>query len=200
MMNSTNITFTLLLLTILRYLLAGLFIVAALQKIPHPKQFVEAVRAYQVLPRFAVAPFGILLPWVELGLGMMLLIGWYTKPVAVLTGLLYAAFTLALGINLFRGRKNIDCGCFGPKQKHRITPWLVARDIGLALAAGVVAIWGGGSFTFETLPSEAQGLLAQGLLEYGLPTTLVFVGMIVAWKLLRQTLRLVYLSTKEGSK
>ena len=199
MMNSTNDTFTLL-LAILRYLLAGLFVTAALRKIPHPKQFVEAVRAYQVLPRFAVAPFGILLPWVELSLGTMLLIGWYAKLAAALTGVLYIVFTIAVGINLFRGRKNLDCGCFGPKQKHRITLWLVTRDIGLALAAGVVAIWGGGSFAFETLPSETQGLLAQGLREYGLPTTVVFVGMVVAWKLLRQTVRLVYLSTKEGSK
>ncbi len=46
--------------------------------------------------------------------------------------LVYAA---AVGVNLRRGRRHIDCGCAGPAARRPISGWLVARNVVLAAAA-----------------------------------------------------------------
>jgi hypothetical protein len=44
-------------------------------------------------------------------------------------------FGAAMGINLYRGRTMIDCGCFGSKLKSGLSRWMVVRNSVLALCA-----------------------------------------------------------------
>src|SRR5262249_4609965 len=46
---------------------------------------------------------------------------------------LLAIFTGAIMLNLARGRREIDCGCFGPMMRQRLSGWLVVRNIALAM-------------------------------------------------------------------
>lgn len=51
--------------------------------------------------------------------------------------IIYAA---GIGINLYRGRRDMDCGCGGPASKHPISGWLVLRNLlllGLVLTARI---------------------------------------------------------------
>ena len=41
---------------------------------------------------------------------------------------LLAAYGAAIGVNLARGRRHIDCGCVGPAARRPIGGWLVARN------------------------------------------------------------------------
>lgn len=48
---------------------------------------------------------------------------------------LLVAYSFAIGVNLARGRRDIDCGCSGPVgTSPRIGPWLLVRNAVLALA------------------------------------------------------------------
>jgi hypothetical protein len=41
---------------------------------------------------------------------------------------LLGVFTGAIAINLARGRTDIDCGCFGPALRQRLSWWLLLRN------------------------------------------------------------------------
>ena len=48
---------------------------------------------------------------------------------------LLLAYAAAIGINLARGRNDIDCGCTGPATRQLISKWLLLRNLGLAAIA-----------------------------------------------------------------
>ncbi|MBW2724378.1 MAG: methylamine utilization protein MauE, partial [Deltaproteobacteria bacterium] len=49
-------------------------------------------------------------------------------------------YSLAIGINLARGRRDIDCGCAGPLARQTLHEMLVARNlVYAALALGAAA-------------------------------------------------------------
>jgi hypothetical protein len=49
-------------------------------------------------------------------------------------------FALAMGINLRRGRRHIDCGCFQNALKQTLSWALVMRNVVLALLAGLALL------------------------------------------------------------
>jgi hypothetical protein len=54
---------------------------------------------------------------------------------------LLALYSVAIGVNLARGRRDIDCGCLGPAGRSpRIGPWLIVRNAWLASAAAAL-VW-----------------------------------------------------------
>ncbi|MNT47762.1 Methylamine utilization protein MauE [compost metagenome] len=57
---------------------------------------------------------------------------------ALAAAALLAGYAGAISINLWRGRRDIDCGCAGPEQAQPIRPVLLARNavlVSLALVA-----------------------------------------------------------------
>jgi hypothetical protein len=121
--------------------IVGLTLVgAAMSKLPRRQQFAFVVMAYRVLPRSAALVYARLLPWLELLLGTLLLVGKGTRIAAAGSGLLLASFTVALGMNIMRGRLELDCGCFGGRARTRISGRLVMRNFGLIWLAWFVAL------------------------------------------------------------
>jgi hypothetical protein len=49
-------------------------------------------------------------------------------------------YGLAIGINLLRGRSEIDCGCLGPAGRQSLSSWLLARNSLLALGAALSSL------------------------------------------------------------
>ena len=71
--------------------------------------------------------------------GVALLIPAAATLAALSAGTLLCIYIAAIGINLLRGRRNIDCGCGGPAQKQTISEWMIVRNgllLGLAYIAG----------------------------------------------------------------
>jgi hypothetical protein len=112
---------------------AGLvFILAATQKTQHWRIFFAVVANYRLLPGWAVAPVAILLPPVEMLVGILLLSA-QPGPFGALAGIfLLGVFAAAMAINLRRGRSLIDCGCGHSFLKQTLGWALVARNAGLA--------------------------------------------------------------------
>ncbi|MBP2702283.1 DoxX family membrane protein [Microbispora sp. RL4-1S] len=130
--------------TAARLVLAGFLAVAGALKIGTPAISVQAVRAYQLLPDSLAQAFGYGLPVLEIILGVLLVIGLLTRPVAVISGLLMIAFMIGIGSAWARGLR-IDCGCFGgggqlAAGQEPTYFWELLRDVGLLACAAWIAI------------------------------------------------------------
>jgi putative oxidoreductase len=125
-----------------RLYLGIVFLAACYHKILHPDQFALDVATYQFLPLVLVNIFAITLPWVELGAGIQLVIGWRPRPAALLVALMMLAFMIALGWALHKGL-DMSCGCFASSGANDdpITTATIWRDAGwLALALYVLLL------------------------------------------------------------
>lgn len=124
--------------TLARLGLAAVWLASGLIKALDPAQTYVAVRAYDVLPREAVGVVAGVLPWFELALGMLLLLGIGTRAVAWLSAGLLLVFVAGVTQAWARGL-NIDCGCFGgggavaPGQTQYVQE--ILRDTGFLLLA-----------------------------------------------------------------
>ena len=78
------------------------------------------------------------LPWVELGLGGVLVAGLGRPWSAAAAALLIVAFSLLLAANLARGRR-VPCACFGSRSRRPISALDLVRN-GALLALAVIAI------------------------------------------------------------
>ncbi|MBJ8343536.1 MauE/DoxX family redox-associated membrane protein [Antrihabitans sp. YC2-6] len=119
--------------------LAAVWLVSGWLKAADPAQTVVAVRAYQLAPESWVEPLANSLPFVEIALGLLLLIGLAVRLSAVVSVLIFAGFIAAIVSAWSRGL-SIDCGCFGGGGAADVDGWdygrEIARDLGfLALAA-----------------------------------------------------------------
>jgi len=114
-----------------RLILAGIFIYASLDKIAHPAAFAKDVYNYQILPDVLINLTALVLPWLELFLGLCLLAGiWLPGAVLTANGLLIV-FLAALVFNMARGL-DINCGCFstGSEAPAMSAGWYLLRDMG----------------------------------------------------------------------
>ncbi len=118
------------------YALALLWFSAATQKILFFERFSVTLNEYRLLPESAVAFFSVAVAGLEVILGIGLLM-----PLTRLSAFLGSAgllgiYAAAIGVNLMRGRRHIDCGCMGP-VRQLLSGWLVWRNI---LVAGMALI------------------------------------------------------------
>jgi hypothetical protein len=115
--------------------LAALFGAAALHKLRAREQWPAIVRQYRLLPELLTGPAAMLMPLTE-ALAAAALLWPRTRAAGALTvAALLLAYTCALAINLRRGRRSIDCGCFGSQRRRGIAPWMIGRNLVLAALA-----------------------------------------------------------------
>ena len=100
-----------LLLLGIRVFLGGVFVYASADKILHPAAFAEAVYDYKILPDQLINLTAIMLPWLELLLGVCLVFGVWLPGSLILGNLLLITFFGALLFNVARGI-DIHWGCF----------------------------------------------------------------------------------------
>ena len=144
---------------IARLVLGGVLLAAGLLKYQHLDKSQMAVRAYELLP-ISIANFlGIILPFVEIAVGILLIIGAATKVSAVLSGILMIAFIIGISQAWARGL-SIDCGCFGgggqvePGAANYLPELL--RDGGLALLAIYLFRYPQSKFGLDRNPSDGE--------------------------------------------
>lgn len=157
---------------------------AATHKLRASARFASQLEDYQLLPQALVRPVARTLPWIEAALAFALLVPAARHLAALGAAALLASYGLAIGINLWRGRRDIDCGCAGPEQAQPIRPLLLARNailVGLALVASLPPLSRSlGVFdAFVVIAASAVALLiyaaAEGLLANG-PRLLKLIG------------------------
>ena len=147
-----------------RLTLGGVLFAAGWLKIFTPAKSQMAVRAYEVLPISLANFLGIALPWLEVGLGVLLILGIAVRISAIFGGALMVVFIAAISQAWARGL-SIDCGCFGgggtvaPGQTKYVSE--ILRDTGLALLALYLVRYPLTRFALEKL-TKTEGELING--------------------------------------
>jgi uncharacterized membrane protein YphA (DoxX/SURF4 family) len=119
--------------------LGGVLFAAGYLKVGKADESQMAVRAYEMLPIPVANLLGLFLPFVEVVIGALLILGALTRVMAALGGFTMFVFIIAIAQAWARGL-NIDCGCFGgggavaPGETKYFQE--ILRDIGLVFLAG----------------------------------------------------------------
>ncbi len=132
----------------LRMFFLLLFGYALIGKLLSPARFADIIQGYRLLPNILVPIATYMVIGVE-ALGIILLV---LQPVlaGVYVGTLLAFYTMAIGVNILRGKLDFDCGCvWSPSDKTNQTnlsnlTWLMTRNIVLIGVAFFL-------FTFDRL-------------------------------------------------
>jgi uncharacterized membrane protein YphA (DoxX/SURF4 family) len=121
---------------LVRIILGGVLLVAGGLKVGNLQKSAMAVRAYELLP-IPIANFlGYTLPWIEIGVGLLLILGVAVKINGVIGAFTMLVFIVAIAQAWARGL-SIDCGCFGgggsidPEDTKYLSE--IIRDLGLLL-------------------------------------------------------------------
>jgi uncharacterized membrane protein YphA (DoxX/SURF4 family) len=95
-----------------RLLAGAMWLYYCLPKLTQPTQNIADVRNFQILPKGLVQPFAYGQPYLELALGLLLIVGIGTRLVAVLSALMLLVYIGGI-ISLGARGIAIDCGCGG---------------------------------------------------------------------------------------
>ncbi len=142
-----------------RLTLGGVLFAAGYLKVGKTEISQMAVRSYELLP-IPVANFlGLTLPFFEVVIGLLLIVGAATRVVAVLGGFTMFIFIIAIAQAWARGL-NIDCGCFGgggavdPGQTRYLQE--ILRDAGLVAMALFLIRYPVTKFSIDKTPRQAN--------------------------------------------
>jgi len=120
-----------------RLFLGIVLIWAGVSKVGRPLTSQRAVQAYEILPMDLAGWIGLALPFLEIILGVLLVLGLLTRPVAAVSTVLMVVFIIGISQAWARGL-TIDCGCFGGGGQIGAAetqyPQEIARDASFALA------------------------------------------------------------------
>lgn len=122
---------------IARLCLGFIFLSSALGKLTNRRSFIQGIVDYQVFPRRVAQSFGLVLPWIEVGVAFALILGIVLPLAGIVTALLLLGFTVGVTTNLRRGRQ-LDCHCYGIASPRTISWGIVVRNVLLLLLAAVV--------------------------------------------------------------
>lgn len=122
-------------------IVAAAFLLAALPKIQDPVAFETSVEAFNIVGSTLSSWTALILPWLELVIGIGLLVPQMRRASAlIIIGLLL----LFIGLHASAWARGLDisCGCYG-QSKTEDSPnylFLILRNTGLLLAVGIVFI------------------------------------------------------------
>jgi uncharacterized membrane protein YphA (DoxX/SURF4 family) len=158
-----------------RALPAALLLWAGLAKAFDRQGSILSVDAYDVLPDAAVRIVATLLPWLEIAIGLLLVLGLFTRVAGAATAALGVVFILAMAQAKVRGLQ-IDCGCFGAGGAGNGVSWFdILRDVPMVLAGAYLAVRPRGRLQldryFEPDLEDGDGQHLERDLEAGAQTT-----------------------------
>ena len=122
-----------------RAILGGVLLAAGILKLPVIDTLAWEIGQYRILPSFLVSPFAAVLPFVEIGLGSLLLLGIYTRITGLFSGLLTVGFTIVKLKAYIQGLDIDICPCLGPLLPLLLGPGLALNGIMLLCAVVLAA-------------------------------------------------------------
>lgn len=153
--------------------LAVIFGFSALSKLPNMKSFLKGVENYKILGPKGSLIFGHLLPWVELGLCLSLVLGIAINISGAIIVILMVIFLIGIGINLHR-RRIIDCNCFGLAPKLKLTAGTFARNSLILILGALTMLFGQEPIKYELILNSPKEALLTILLT-GINLLIIFL-------------------------
>lgn len=132
---------------VIRILLGGLFVFAAAMKLQDIQGFAFSVKAFDLFPTTADhAPrlLAFVVPWTELLVGLLLIVGLWTRAASLLLALILIGFIAGI-ISVLARDLNVSCGCFGRFERPCTGPISSCHVIrnGVLLAGTLFVLWKG---------------------------------------------------------
>lgn len=122
------------------FILAAVFIGAAIPKLLDPASFAADIDNYRMLPESLVGLAALFMPAFELILGLALLWPRYRQGAALMATALLVVFAGAMAQARVRGI-DLSCGCFGAAFESKVSWLTVARSLVLAALGTICALW-----------------------------------------------------------
>ena len=120
---------------VLRIVLGAIFMYAAYAKLAESwRLFAAGIASYEVLPMWTVEILARTLPWLELLVGVLLIVGRWRRVSTLATSVLLLVFFGLMVRARIKGM-TIDCGCFGPGET---ISWKTLLRDGSMLAGSLV--------------------------------------------------------------
>jgi hypothetical protein len=139
--------------------IALLFASAGVHKLQDLARFAEAFAAYRVLPAVLARHLAWLIPSLELCVAASLLWEPSRRVAGMAAILVLIAYASGLGVNLLRGRRDLDCGCGTARDRRAIAGWMVWRNLILGGALGITLLpWSPRAFDLTDLLTVLGGL------------------------------------------
>ena len=143
-------------------ILGGTLLLAGIPKLRDRDGLLTVVKGYRLLPDRMERVVAGALPPVEVLVGTALILGVAGGWAAAGAALLFTAFAFGLTVNLARGRRDLDCGCFAfsAHEVPRIGWFHAGRAASFAVAALVLVVTHpSGIAPLEQLIGASVGLL-----------------------------------------
>jgi len=133
---------------LVRVLLGGLLLVAGGLKLGHPAELAATIAGYRILPAAIAGLLALALPYVEMLLGLYLIVGLFTRVVAIVSAIQFVCYAGAIASAVIR-HIAANCGCFGPNDSS-VADWPhVGFDLALAAASAFVALGAPGALAVD---------------------------------------------------
>ena len=92
--------------------LGSVFLVSGASKLPDRASFVNTCVGYDILPDALARSYCNALPWVEIVIGALLVLGLLSRFASAIGVLAALSFVIANSVIIYRGL-NLECGCLG---------------------------------------------------------------------------------------
>jgi uncharacterized membrane protein YphA (DoxX/SURF4 family) len=138
-------------LVLSRLFVGGILILAGVLKLKAGSGwFLQQILAYKLVKDKIASLLARGLPWAEILCGILLLIGFVTPLVAIISFALLWGFTAAITSTFLRG-KPVDCGCFGRRTDTQAQWTIVYRNLGLMFILGAISVAGHAPLSLDIL-------------------------------------------------
>ncbi|RBP86585.1 methylamine utilization protein MauE [Cytobacillus firmus] len=135
-------------ITMMILILTGyIFLFSSLSKLKNMEAHLIIVKEYKILPLKLVRKFAVIDTSLEIITGICLILGLMLHFSLIMASILLIIYSLAIIINLLRGRSKIDCGCGGLMGSKKLSWKLIIRNI--LLLGIVLALY----FNYQSSPN-----------------------------------------------
>jgi uncharacterized membrane protein YphA (DoxX/SURF4 family) len=128
------------LMIILRIAIGVIFIASSIPKLMQPYDFLASVYGYELVGAKVGVGVAIILPWLELFVGICLVGGVFVRGAILASIGMCAMFSFVLASALWHGLE-ISCGCFSSSAQNIISYWMLIRAMALLLVFLVIYIY-----------------------------------------------------------
>lgn len=101
---------------------------SCISKIIYKEYAIEAISGYELLPPSLINVFLLMQVTFEGGVFISLFLFPFSDMPKIMAVFLIGVYSIAIFINLLRGKKEVDCGCYGPYRKEVIHWSLLLRN------------------------------------------------------------------------
>jgi uncharacterized membrane protein YphA (DoxX/SURF4 family) len=115
---------------LIRIIVGGVFVITGVGKIVEPALFARDISNYDMLPTVLVNIVAIILPWIELLIGILFILGIRIIANNIVLFTMLLIFNIAVAVAWARGL-DINCGCFSDIAQQTVGSEKLAENFAM---------------------------------------------------------------------